>query len=202
MMQRVLFLFLMAFLLPAATLHAGKYNEVLKIGDPAPEWTDLPGVDGKKHSLSDLKDKEAVVVVFACCSCPAVEDYEGRILEFVKKYQGKVGLVAINVNTNAEDRMPQMKERAKDSGYTFPYLHDESQKIGKAYGAFYTPEFFLLDKSRKIVYMGAMDDKDNATQVKTRFLEDAVEAVLKGTPIAVTETLGRGCRVRYNRPKS
>lgn len=187
------------------TALAGRFNDVLNLGDPAPNWKDLPGVDGKKHSLADWKDKEVLVVVFACNSCPAVADYEERLLAFARKYTmgpaSKVGLVAINVNTIAEDRLPQMKERAQERGYTFPYIYDETQKIGKAFGAVYTPEFFVLDKERRIAYMGAMDDRDNPALVKSHFLEDAVEAVLKGQKPATGETLGRGCKVRYVRPK-
>src|SRR5262245_54257942 len=103
-----------ALLAAASCAGAGEYNDVLKPGDPAPGWQGLPGVDGKDHSLADLKDKEVVVVVFLCCSCPAVSDYEGRILAFVKRHAaGKVALVGINVNTIPQDRLPKMKERAQ-----------------------------------------------------------------------------------------
>jgi peroxiredoxin len=184
---------------------AGIYNTVLKIGDPAPAWKDLDGVDGKKHSLADWKNKDVLVVVFTCNSCPAAEDYEDRILAFAAKYTAgpaaKVGLVAINVNTIPEDRLPKMKERAAARKFTFPYLYDETQKIAHDYGALYTPEFFVLNKDRKVVYMGAMDDRDNAAQVKERFLELAVEAALKGAKPATEETLARGCRIRYKRTK-
>ena len=140
---------------------AGKYNPVLNIGDKAPAWTDLEGVDGQRHSLADLSDKEVVVVVFTCNSCPVATDYEDRILGFSKKFAGqnsKVGLVAINVNTLAEDRLPKMKERAEAKGFDFPYLYDETQQIGKAFGAAFTPEFFVLDRQRAVVFMGGMDD--------------------------------------------
>jgi peroxiredoxin len=184
---------------------AGEFNSKLSPGDAAPAWTDLPGVDGKNHSLADLKDKDVVVVVFTCNSCPIAEDYEDRILAFAKKYtanpKSKVALVAINVNTIEEDRLPKMKEKAKDKGFTFPYLYDESQKIAKDFGAEYTPEFFVLNKDRKIVYMGAMDDKTKADQAKVNYLEPAVEAALKGEKPEKAETLARGCRIRFARPK-
>ena len=187
------------------TAVAGRYNDVLKPGDAAPNWQNLPGVDGHKHSLADLKNKEVVVLVFTCNSCPAAEDYEDRILAFAKKYTGsadsKVALVAINVNTIPEDRLPKMKERAKQKGFTFPYLYDESQKIARAYGALYTPEFFVLNRERKVVYMGALDDRDNPANVKAHFLDDAVEAALKGRTPATQETLARGCRIRYQRAR-
>jgi peroxiredoxin len=193
---------LLALVLFGGALLAGKFNDVLSPGDAAPAWTDLPGVDGKKHSLSDLKDKDVVVVVFTCCSCPAAEDYEGRIIAFAKKHADKVAVVAISVNTGDEDGLEQMKERAEKKKYPFPYLHDESQKIGRAYGAEYTPEFFVLNKERKVVYMGAMDDRDDAAQVKVKYVEEAVAAALKGEKPASAETVARGCRIPYPRKKN
>ncbi|MES2792459.1 MAG: thioredoxin family protein [Planctomycetota bacterium] len=178
-------------------LAAGQFNDVLSIGDAGPAWVDLPGVDEKKHSLADLKDKPLVLVVFTCNSCPVSNDYEDRINAFAKKHASEVAVVAINVNTVAADRMPQMQERAKEKKYVFPYLHDESQKIGKAYGAAFTPEFFLLNKERKVVFMGGMDDNSDADIVKHHYLEDAVQAALKGEKPATAETVSIGCRVRY-----
>jgi peroxiredoxin len=192
---------LLALVLLTGALPAGKYNDVLSPGDAAPAWTDLPGVDGKKHSLADLKDKDVVVVVFTCCSCPAAEDYEDRISAFARKHADKVAVVAISVNTGDEDGMDQMKERAEKKKYPFPYLHDESQKIGRAYGAEYTPEFFVLNKERKVVYMGAMDDRDDAAKVKVKYVEEAVASVLKGEKPATAETVARGCRIPYPRKK-
>jgi peroxiredoxin len=191
-------------MLPAMPAVAGKYNEVLNIGDAAPPWTELEGVDGKRHSLADLADKDVVVVVFTCNSCPVATDYEDRILAFSKKFAGpagKVGLVAINVNQIAEDKLPKMKERAEARGFDFPYLYDGSQAIGRAYGANFTPEFFVLDRQRKVVYMGGMDDSSNPQTVKTRYLEPAVEAALSGKAPEVAEAPAIGCRVRYARKR-
>jgi peroxiredoxin len=188
----------------AAPAFAGKYNETLNLGDAAPAWKDLPGIDGKKHSLADLKDKDVVVVVFTCNSCPAAVDYEDRIMAFTKQYAGadkKVAVIAINVNVIEEDRLPKMQERAKERGFNFPYLFDETQQIARAYGARYTPEFFVLNKERKIAYMGAMDDRDDPKLVKSKFLELAVAATLKGDKPATGETLGRGCMIRYLKKK-
>jgi peroxiredoxin len=180
---------------------AGKYNEVLSLGDAAPAWTDLPGVDDQKHSLTDLREKAIVVVVFTCNSCPCAVDYEERLLAFCKKYAGaggKVGVVAINVNTIDADKLPAMKKRAELKKFPFPYLYDESQKIAKAYGATYTPEFFVLDAKRQVAYMGAMDEKDPPAPARRLYLEDAVEALLAGKRPDVGETSGRGCKIRYN----
>jgi peroxiredoxin len=189
-------------LLESGMAFAGQFNSALNIGDDAPAWGDLPGTDGKNHSLADLGKKDVVVVVFTCNSCPAAELYEDRIIAFAKKYCGpndRIGLVAINVNTVPEDRLDQMTERAKEKGFTFPYLYDESQKIGRKYGAGYTPEFFVLNKARKIVYMGAMDDRSPPGATKNAYVEAAVQAALKGEKPAVAETLARGCKVRYGK---
>jgi peroxiredoxin len=183
---------------------AGKYNTTLNIGDAAPAWTDLEGVDGKRHALSDLADKEVVVVVFTCNSCPVATDYEDRIIAVAKKYAGadsKVALVAMCVNKIAEDQLPKLRERAESKGFNFPYLYDETQKIGKAFGAAFTPEFFVLDKQRHVVYMGGMDDSSNAAGAKTNYLEPAIEAALSGKAPATAEAPAIGCRVRYVRQR-
>ena len=183
---------------------AGQYNEVLDIGDVAPAWKDLPGVDGKRHSLADLQDKPVVVVVFTCNSCPYAVDYEDRIVALAKRHagpDGKAAVVAINVNTIAEDRLPKMKERAEAKGFDFPYLYDETQQIAKAYGAIFTPEFFVLDKERRVVYMGAMDDDTNAAKVKVNYVAEAIDATLAGKKPATAETIGIGCRIRYERTR-
>lgn len=183
---------------------AGEYNPTLSIGDAAPAWEKLPGVDGKTLSLADLKGKDVVVLVFTCNSCPFAVDYEDRLVAFAKKYctpEGKVALVAVNVNQIDEDSLPKMKERAEKKGFTFPYLFDETQQIAKDYGATFTPEFFVLDRERKIVYMGAMDDQTDPAKVTARYVETAVEAVLGGKAIEVKETVARGCLVRYARKR-
>jgi peroxiredoxin len=194
----------------ASRAPAGQFNSVLSVGDPAPAWKDLPGVDGKRHSLADLQDREIVIVVFTCNSCPIASDYEDRIIAFAKKHcvQGqktgpgqKTALVAINVNTVEEDLLPQMKERAATKHFPYPYLFDESQKIGKAYGALFTPEFFVLDKDRKVAYMGAFDDNVEPTKIKHAYLEPAVEALRKGAKANPAETQASGCLIRYARSR-
>jgi peroxiredoxin len=191
-------------ILLSSPLLAGEYNETLDIGDKAPVWADLPGVDGKKHALADLKEKEIVVLAFTCNSCPVAVAYEDRLIAFTKKYAGpsaKVAVVAVNVNTIPQDRLPKMKERARNKGYNFPYLYDETQKIARAYGASTTPEVFVLNSERKVVYMGAMDDKIKPADVKAKYLEAAVEAALRGGKPKVMETLPRGCLIRYARKR-
>jgi peroxiredoxin len=184
----------------------GKFNKKVAIGDAAPTFTDLPGTDGKKHSLGDFKGKEVVVVVITCNHCPVAVAYEDRIIALAKKYapsaDSKVAVVAINVNNLAADKLDKMKERAKNKGFNFPYLYDESQKIGRALGATVTPEFFVLNKDRKIAYMGALDDSQRAAGVKHKYVEDAIDALLKGEKISTTETRARGCSVKYERSRS
>ena len=190
----------LAFPLSAA---AGKFNEVLSIGDVGPGWEKLPGIDNQDHALADLKDKAVVVVVFTCNSCPYAQDYEDRINAFVEKHcgpQSKVALVAINVNTIVPDRLLAMQQRAKKK-FQFPYLYDETQKIAKDYGAAFTPEFFVLDQDRKLVYTGAMDDNSDPAKAKINYLEAAVAAALAGEKPEVAETGPVGCRVRYERKK-
>ncbi len=193
---------LVAAVLTSVSVDAGKYNPVLNIGDKAPAWKQLPGTDGKQHALSDLKDKAVVVVVFTCNSCPYAVDYEDRLIAFTARHtkpDSPVALVAINVNTVKEDLPEQMKKRAQAKGFTFPYLFDGSQQIAKAYGAGATPEFFVLDSARRVVYMGAMDDNSDASQVQRKHVDLAVKAALSGKRPAVTETVPIGCRIRFAR---
>lgn len=194
----------MSLFVCSGQLLAGKYNDVLNIGDAAPAWTDLPGIDDKAHSLSDLADKPVVVVVFTCNSCPVAVDYEDRIIALAKKHSApdsRVAVVAINVNTNEPDRLPKMRQRAELKGFPFPYLFDESQEIGRQFGANFTPEFFVLDKDRKVVYMGGMDDNSDPTKVTVNYLDPAIEAVVAGKQPESPETVPRGCRVRYRRQR-
>jgi peroxiredoxin len=182
--------------------HAGKFNKVLDVGSAAPAWVNLEGTDGKKHGLADLKDKAAVVVVFTCNSCPVAVGYEGRIAAFAKKHADTVAVVAINVNTGREDALPAMTERAAKKNFPFAYLYDPTQEIAKRYGAKYTPEVFLLDKTRKVAYMGAIDDKATG-EVQVRYLENALTALRAGEALVTAETsAAAGCAIRFNAKKS
>lgn len=185
-------------LLSASTLPAAKFNKVLDIGKPAPSWKGLEGVDGKRHGLDDLKDARFVVVVFASNHCPVVKAYERRLIRFVDDYRDKgVEFVAISVSRQSSDQLPQMKARASDSGFNFPYLIDPSQKIGKDYGATHTPHVFVLDQQRRIAYMGKIDDHLDESKVTERFLRDAVDAMLAGKQPEVSETRQVGCDIEY-----
>lgn len=185
-------------------VQAGEFNQVLNIGDSAPVWADLPGTDGKKHSLADHKNKDVVVLVFTCASCPTAVDYEERINELSKRFggeKGKVAVVAVCVNRVKGDTLEDLTERAKNREFSFEYLYDESQKIARDYGAIFTPEFYVLNQERKVIYMGALDDFTDAAKVQKKFVEEAIAAATKGEVPAVKETIARGCRVRYARER-
>ena len=189
---------LVVILLLASLSTAGKFNKVLSIGDAAPAWEGLDGTDDMKHALADFKDKDAVVVVFTCNSCPVAENYEDRIIAFAKA-NPKVGLVAINVNTMKDDALPAMKARAAKKKLPYPYLFDPTQEIARKFGAKNTPEFFVLDKDRKVIYMGAMDDKSPPGEAKAKHLENAVKAVLEGKKPEISETsAAAGCGIKFN----
>ena len=181
---------------------AGEYNQVLNIGDSAPQWNELPGTDGESHSSDDLKKSKSVVVVFTCNSCPYAVDVENRLIALHEKYSTKgVSLIAINVNKVDDDLMPAMREKADEKGFQFAYLFDETQKIAKDFGAKYTPEFFVINGDRRVVYMGAMDDSPDGKNVSRRYVESAVDAVLSGKTPEVTETVPIGCRIRMERER-
>jgi peroxiredoxin len=181
---------------------AGKYNKTISVGDKAPDFAGLPAVENGSDSsltLSDIKEP-VVVLVFLGNHCPVVKAYEDRLIEFTSAYKDKgVKVVGVSVNDNDEDRIPGIKKYTKDKGSNYIYGYDESQKIGHAYGATNTPQFFVLDKDRKIQYTGAMDDNQSENKVTKHYLKDAVEALLKGETPAVSETRPQGCGVQYKR---
>jgi peroxiredoxin len=186
------------------SVEAGEFNADRDIGDTAPEWIDLPGCDDKSYSLKDFDRRDVIVLVFTCNSCPYAVDYEERINRLASKYEAadaRVGVVAINVNKIEADLLPSMKQRSQERDFKFPYLFDETQQIAKAYGAGRTPEFFVIDRKRKIVYMGAMDDSTKEANVQKRYVEDAIEATLAGKPISITETPPVGCAIRFARER-
>jgi peroxiredoxin len=187
-----------AVVLLEAVGFAADFNKEVDIGDKAPDFTDLEGTDGKRHSLSDFAEARLVVVAFTCNTCPMAKSYEQRFIDFVRESQDRdVTFVAINCNTGPADRLPAMKERADERGFNFPYLHDAAQDVGRAYGATVTPHLFVLDKDRRIAYMGAFDDKQDPTRAKRHYVRDAVEALLAGREPEITETRQFGCAIEY-----
>ncbi|MFT5323119.1 MAG: peroxiredoxin [Planctomycetaceae bacterium] len=179
-------------------LVAAKFNRVMDIGKPAPVWKNLPGVDGKMHSLDELKKAKAVVVVFTCNHCPVAQAYEQRLIKLAneRRKQG-VAFVAISVSDYEADNLEAMKKRATELKLPFAYLHDPTQQIGRKYGALWTPSVFLLDAKRRVVYMGSVDDSMYPEKVNRRFLKDAIDAVLAGKPVNIEETKPAGCPIDY-----
>jgi peroxiredoxin len=195
-----------ALALIASPAFAGQYNKVLSIGQKAPDFSGIPAVmhgQDTSVSLTDAKE-DVVVVVFLGNHCPAVQACEDRLIDFVNDYKGKnVKVIGLAVGAIEEDKIPGIKKYTKEKGSNYVYGYDESQVVGRAYGAAKTPEFFVLDKDRKIRYMGAMDDSTMKEEKVTKtYLRDAVDAVLKGETPAVEETRAVGCGVAYKRNKS
>jgi thiol-disulfide isomerase/thioredoxin len=193
-------LYVVAMLVVSVSVFAGTYNKQLSIGDAAPAWSALIGTDGQKHSLAEFADRNVLVICFTCNTCPYAVDYEDRLIALAKKFAAegnKCGLIAINANKVKDDLLPAMEERAKSKEFKFPYLHDETQQVAKSYGATFTPEFVVLNKERKVIYLGAMDDSPDGKKITKRYVEDAVAAALAGRKPEISETPAVGCAVRY-----
>lgn len=161
----------------------------------------LPGVDGREHSLDDYADATALAVVWSCNHCPYVQAWEGRMKAIQRDYAGRgVRLVAINSN-NADSRpadsFEEMKLRAEEQGFNFDYLHDEDQAVAHAYGPSRTPEVFLFDAERRLVYHGAIDDSRDEQAVSQNYVRDALEALLADREPRVAETPPVGCSVKW-----
>ncbi len=200
--MRKMVLTLAGLALIASPAFAGKYNKVVSVGDKAPTFAGIPATaNGQDTSLtlSDIKE-DVVVLVFLGNHCPVVTMYDDRIIDFVNDYKGKnVKLVAVAVADMESDKLPAIKTYAKKNGLNYTYGHDESQAIGRAYGATNTPQFFVLDKERKLRYIGAMDDNKKEAQVKKTYVRDAVDALLAGKTVSVEETRPDGCGIHYNK---
>lgn len=177
-----------------------------KIGDEATDF-ELKNIDGKMVSLADYKDAKGFIVIFTCNHCPYAKAYEDRIIALDKKYKD-LGYPVIAINPNdptvqPEDSFEEMQIRAKEKGYTFPYLLDEGQKIYPQYGATKTPHVFLLNKEngKNIVrYIGTIDDNyEDANDVSVKYVEEAVDALLAGKPITTETTVAIGCTIKVKK---
>jgi peroxiredoxin len=185
----------------ATPSQGGEFNRKLSVGDAGPAFKDLEGVDGKKYALEDFKAKDLVVIVIMSVNCPVSQDYEDRVVAFTKKYaadkDSKVAVVGISVSKEEEDDLTKMKERAKKKGFNFTLVQDLTQKIGRDLGATVTPQIFVLNKERKVIYMGAMDD--DQFEPKVNYLDQAIDAALKGETPKIRETRPIGCSVEYKK---
>ncbi|QKG79440.1 thioredoxin family protein [Tenuifilum thalassicum] len=190
----------------ATFMVAALFAQGLKIGDKAPDFR-LKNVDGKMISLADYKDAKGFIVIFSCNHCPFVKAYEDRIIELHKKFEPK-GFPVVAINSNdpnvvPEDSYEKMIERAKEKDFPFAYLFDEGQNVYPKYGATRTPHVFILSKNKGnlvVEYIGTIDDNyKDASAVKTKYVEDAVNALLAGKKPPVTETKAIGCSIKVKK---
>jgi peroxiredoxin len=182
---------------------------MLPIGAAAPDFK-LPGVDGREHSLKDFADARILVVVFTCNHCPTAQAYEDRIMRLHADYKSKgVALVAISPNdanavrldelgyTDLGDSLEEMKLRAKERKFAFPYLYDgDTQKTALAYGVLATPQLFVFDQQRRLRYVGRIDDSD-VKEVKSHDARNAIDALLADKPVPVERTRVFGCSTKW-----
>jgi peroxiredoxin len=186
----------------------------LAIGAPAPDF-DLPGVDGHRYSLKTFAAAPVLVIVFTCNHCPTAQAYEERIQKLHDEYAGKgVALVAISPNdpkavrldelgyTDLSDSLEEMKIRAHDKGFTFPYLYDgETQAVAHLYGPVATPHVFVFDRERKLRFVGRVDDAENPEKIKVEDTRNAIQALLDARPVPVEKTKVFGCSIKWAEKK-
>jgi peroxiredoxin len=178
-----------------------------KIGDKAADFKLKNTINNKEVSMADYKDAKGIIVVFTCNHCPFAVKYESRIMDLDKKYRSK-GFPVIAISPNdptvvPDDAPDKMQKLAKDKGYSFPYLFDETQETAKTYGATKTPHVYVLlkEKSDYIVkYIGAIDDNaDDAKAVKEKYVENAVDNLLAGKPVTPETTKAIGCGIKWKK---
>ena len=180
-----------------------KDSTMLPLGTPLPHF-ELPDVR-TSHVISPgiFGGKQAILVMFICRHCPYVVHVQEGLAKLGRDYQGKnVGIVAISSNdvkNYPQDSPPRLKEMAEELGLTFPYCYDESQQVAKAFTAACTPDFFLFDGERKLVYRGQLDDSrpGNGKPVTGLDLRRALDAVLEGKPVPVVQKPSAGCNIKW-----
>lgn len=190
---------LMLILISAFTVLGDGY----KIGDTVTDFK-LKNVDGKMVSLSDYQDAKGFIVTFTCNTCPFAVAYEDRIIALDKKYTPKgypvIAIMPNNPDIKEGDSFQAMQERAELKGFTFPYLMDEKQEVFPQFGATKTPHMYVLQKTPKghiVKYIGAIDDNyKDASAVNTKYVENAVDALLEGKEIKQSETKAIGCSIK------
>jgi peroxiredoxin len=175
--------------------------EGLKPGGHAVDFT-LPGVDGKTYSLGGFKDKPILVLSWICVHCPYVQASEDRFLALAREFAPR-GVQFVGINSNdarayPEDSFENMKARAKQKGYPFPYLRDEDQKVAEVYGPIATPEFYVFDRNRQLVYRGQMDDSHrDPRRVKRQTLRQVLEALTAGKQPPLNFATTMGCSIKW-----
>jgi peroxiredoxin len=177
-------------------------STMLPLGKLAPDFQ-LPDTDGKTVSLASFKDKTALVVIFMCNHCPYVIHIRAGLAQLARDYQPRcVGIVGINSNDAKNypaDSQSKMKDEVKNTGYTFPYLYDETQAVAKGYRAACTPDIYLFDRGRRLVYRGQFDASrpGNGIAVTGKDLRAALDAVLAGRPTSEMQTASMGCNIKW-----
>lgn len=191
---------------------AGEFNHVISIGDPLPVFSNLPSVAGKTFSSENFQE-DILVFVSLSNNCPFSQGAEQDIIDLVTKFSDQsVRIIGVSYNLHKNDLMPPMKIRAEKKGFNFTYLRDDSQALGRALGTSVTPEFYIFNKERKLVYMGLMFDSPAMAQsedktiymrgeITQRYAESAILQTLAGEDVTVTETKPYGCSVEYRREK-
>ena len=173
------------------------------IGDLADDFS-LKNIDNSMVSLADYKDAKGFIVTFTCNTCPFAVLYEDRIQALNEKYGSQgypvIAIMPNNTDVKPGDNMQAMKQRAQEKGFTFPYLIDKQQKVYPKFGATKTPHIYVLEKTKKgnvVKYIGAIDDNhEDASAVKIKFVENAVDALLKGEEVMQKETKAIGCSIK------
>jgi len=192
----------LGFLLSFSFTTSGTLDKGFQVGDTATDFK-LKNIDGTMVSLSDYTDAKGFLLIFTCNTCPYAVAYEDRIVALDKKYK-KLGVPVIAINPNNPKAKPgdsfEAKVRAKEKGFTFPYLLDEGQQVYPKYGATRTPHVYLLEKTTNgniVRYIGAIDDNyQDASQVEDTYASDAVDAMLAGNEIEITLTKAIGCTIK------
>lgn len=177
-------------------------STMLPLGEKAPDFS-LPNVDGRTVSLDDFSHAEALVVVFMCNHCPFVKHIAPELARLAKEYQAQnVAFVGINSNDTdiyPEDSPPMMRLESHNRGYTFPYLFDESQEVAKAYRAACTPDFFVFDRERLLVYRGQLDSSRPGSNIPVTGvdLRAALDAILACRPVPPEQKPSIGCNIKW-----
>lgn len=178
-------------------------STMLALGTTAPDFRLPDPSSGRMVSRDDLRDAPALLVMFLCNHCPYVKHIREGLARFAREYRDRgLAMVAINANdvvSYPEDRPERMAEEARAAGYVFPYLFDETQAVAKAYQAACTPDFFLFDRDRKLVYRGQFDGSrpGNDVPVTGADLRAAVDALLAGRPISADQRPSLGCNIKW-----
>ena len=177
------------------------HSNGMAVGTAAPDFN-LPGVDGKSHRLADFDGPPALVVIFTCNHCPYAIAAEDRLIELAGQFEGKAAFVAINPNDASrypDDNFDAMVERARDKAFPFAYLHDETQAVARAYDAACTPDLFVFDAKRELVYNGRLDDNwQNPSEVSREDLRAVLEATVEGRAHELDDVVpSMGCSIKW-----